>query len=350
LAALRYDVVRRRRIGVMRSTMAPALPMGFLARRLLPLLALAALSAAEPAFAQAWPSKPIRLIVGFAPGGVADVTARVVAQALSEQLGQPVVVDNRPSAGGIVAADAVAKAAPDGYTLLLMTNGNAVSASLFKALPYDTLADFAPVSTLGFFDVAVVAGAGSKLASMKDLVAYAKANPGKLNIGTINVGSTQNLSAEMFKSMAGLDATVVPYKGSPAVISALRASDVEVAFEMLAPVIPQAKDGAVRILAIASERRNPSLPDVPTVAESGVPGYAASSWNAIAAPAKTPPAVVARLHDAIVKALASPDVKGKLAAAGVTARASTPDEMRQLVAGDVEKWRRVIERAKIERQ
>lgn len=313
-------------------------------------VALALAFASSLALAQAWPAGPIRLVVGFAPGGVADVTARVVAQKLAEQLGQSIVVDNRPSAGGIVAADTVAKAAPNGATWLLMSNGNAVSASLFKSLPYDTLADFAPVSTLGFFDVAVVASADSKLMSMKDLIAYAKANPGKLDIATINVGSTQNLAAEMFRSMAGLEATVVPYKGSPAVISALRANDVGVAFEMLAPVIPQANAGAVRILAVASERRHPSLPDVPTVAESGVPGYAASSWNAIAVPAKTPPAIVARLADEIAKALAAPEVRQKLAAAGVAARASSPDEMRRLVAGDIDKWRGVIERAKIERQ
>jgi tripartite-type tricarboxylate transporter receptor subunit TctC len=314
------------------------------------LASLVLMFAAGTAAAQVYPSKPIRLIVGFAPGGVADVTARVVAQKLSEQLGQAIVVDNRPSAGGIVAADAVAKAAPDGYTLLLMSNGNAVSASLFKSLPYDTIADFAPVSTLGFFEVAVVASGETKIGTMKDLMAYAKANPGKLNIGTINVGSTQHLSAEMFKSMTGFDATVVPYKGSPAVISALRGNDVEVAFEMLAPVIPQAKSGAVRILAVTSERRNPALPDVPTVAESGVPGYAASSWNAIAAPAKTPAPIIAKLHDEIQRALATPEVRDKLAALGVTARASTPDEMKKLVAGDVDKWRRVIEQAKIERQ
>jgi tripartite-type tricarboxylate transporter receptor subunit TctC len=305
---------------------------------------------ALPAAAQAWPQKPIRLIVGFAPGGVADITARVVAQKLSEQLGQQVVVDNRPSAGGIVAADAVAKAAPDGYTLLLLTNGNAVSASLFTSLPYDTVNDFAPVSLLGTFDVAVVASAGAKLDSMGALMAYAKANPGKLNIGTINVGSTQHLSAEMFRSMTGFDATVVPFKGSPAVITALRANDVQVAFEMLAPVIPQAKSGAVRILAVTSEKRHPSLPDVPTVAESGVPGYAASSWNAIAAPARTPPAIVERLQQETARVLALPEVRDKLAAAGVTARASTPDELKRLLASDVAKWRRVIEQAKIEKQ
>ena len=185
---------------------------------------------------------------------------------------------------------------------------------------------------------------------MAALIAYAKANPGKLNIGTINVGSTQNLSAEMFRSMAGVDATVVPFKGSPAVITALRANDVQVAFEMLAPVIPQAKSGAVRILAVTSEKRHPSLPDVPTVAESGLPGYAATSWNAIAAPAKTPPAIVARLAQEAERALAAPDVREKLAAAGVAARASTPEELGRLLASDVAKWRRVIEQAKIERQ
>ena len=313
-------------------------------------LAAAALLGAPGAHAQAWPQKPIRLIVGFEPGGVADITARVVAQKLSEQLGQQVVVDNRPRAGGIVAADAVAKAAPDGYTLLLLTNGNAVSASLFTTLPYDTIADFAPVSLLGTFDVAVVASAGAKIDSMPALMAYAKANPGKLNIGTINVGSTQHLSAEMFRAMAGVDATVVPFKGSPAVITALRANDVQVAFEMLAPVIPQAKSGALRILAVTSEKRHPSLPDVPTVAESGVPGYAASSWNAIAAPAKTPSAIIERLQQETARVLALPEVRDKLAAAGVTARASTPDELKRLLASDVAKWRRVIEQAKIEKQ
>ena len=302
------------------------------------------------AAAQTFPTKPVRLVVGFAPGGVADITARVVAQKLSEQLGQQVIVDNRPSAGGIVAAEAVAKAEPDGHTLLLMTNGNAVSASLFRTLPYDTQADFAPVSTLGFFDVAVVVPADSKIDSLPALLAYAKANPGKLNIGTINVGSTQNLAAELFKSATAVDATIVPYKGSPAVITALRGHDVQVAFEMLAPVIPQAKGGAVRILAVTSERRFPGLPDVPTVAESGVPGYAATSWNAVAAPAKTPRAVIDRLNREINAALKAPDVVEKLAAQGVTARGSTPDEMRRLVAADVDKWRRVIEQARIERQ
>ena len=178
-------------------------------------LAAAMLCVAAGASAQSYPTKPIRVIVGFGPGGVADLTVRVVAQKLSAQLGQQVLVENRPSAGGIVAADAVAKADPDGYTLLLMSNGNAVSASLFKSLPYDTVADFASVSTMGFFDIAMVVKADSKWNSVQDVLAYAKANPGKLNIGTINVGSTQNLSAELFKGMSGIDAVIVPYKGQP---------------------------------------------------------------------------------------------------------------------------------------
>ena len=319
-------------------------------RILLASIVTALLVITHSASAQTWPSKPVKLIVGFGPGGVADITARVVAQRLSQDLGQQFVVDNRPSAGGIVAADAVAKAEPDGYTLLLMSNGNAVSASLFKSLPYDTVADFAPVSTLGFFDVAVVTTPDTRIDSLRGLIARAKANPGKLNIGTINVGSTQHLSAELFKSMAGVDAETVPYKGSPAVIAALRGKDVEIAFEMLAPIIPQAQSGAVRVLAVTSDRRSPLLPDVPTVAESGVPGYQASSWNAIAAPARTPRAIVDRLNQAIGAALASAEVKSRLEAAGVSARGSTPEEMRQLVIADIAKWRRVIELAKLEKQ
>jgi tripartite-type tricarboxylate transporter receptor subunit TctC len=305
---------------------------------------------ASPAHAQNFPAKPVRIIVGFGAGGVADVTARIVAQKLSEQMGQQVLVENRPSAGGIVAAQEVAKAEPDGHTLLLMSNGNAVSASLFKALPYDTLADFAPVSTLGFFDIAVVVNADSKINTMADLLAYARANPGKLNIGTINIGSTQHLSAELFKAMSGVDAVTVPFKGSPAVVTALRGNEVQVAFDMLAPIMPQAKAGAVKILAVTSDRRFPGLPDVPTVAEAGVTGYQASSWNALAAPAKTPRAVIDRLNKEVQTALADPAVKEKLQGLGVTARGSSPEAMRQLLVSDIDKWRKVIETAKIERQ
>lgn len=314
------------------------------------MICVAMLVGATAALAQTYPTRPIKVVVGFGPGGVADVTARVVGQKLGAILGQTVVVENKPTAGGIVAAESVAKAQPDGYTLLLMTNGNAVSASLFKSLPYDLRKDFAPVSTLGFFDVAIVSGRNSGIDSVADMLAWAKAHPGKLNIGTINVGSTQNLSAELFKSMTGLNATIVPFKGSPAVIEALARGDVQVGFEMLAPIMPQAKSGNVKILAVAAGQRYPGLPDVPTVAQAGVPGYAATSWNAIAAPARTPAAVIERLNRAINQTLAAPDVREKLALQGVVARGSSPAQMGKLVNDDTEKWRKVIEGAKIERQ
>jgi tripartite-type tricarboxylate transporter receptor subunit TctC len=317
---------------------------------LLGCVAAALLCTVAGALAQSYPTKPLHVIVGFGPGGVADLTCRVVAQKLSAQLGQQVLIENRPSAGGIVAADAVAKAAPDGYTLLLLSNGNAVSASLFKSLPYDTVADFAPVSTLGFFDIAVVTKADSKWNFIKDLLAYAKANPGKLNIGTINIGSTQHLSAELFKGMSGIDAMIVPYKGSPDVLVALRGNDVQVAFDMLAPIMSQLKGGAVRVIAITSERRFPGLPDVPTVAESGVTGYQASSWNAIAVPAKTPRPIIDRLSKEINVALSAPEVKSRLLDLGVVSRGGTPEELKTLLVSDINKWRGVIERAKIEKQ
>lgn len=300
--------------------------------------------------AQAYPSKPIKLIVGFAPGGVGDLTARVVSAKVSQQIGQQILIENRPSAGGIVAADAVAKAAPDGYTLFLMSNGNAVSESLYKVLPFDLQKDFSMVTTLGFFDLAVVVKGDSKLASMKDLLAWLKANPGKANIGTINVGSTQNLAAELLVSLADLDAEIIPYKGSPDVLVALRGNDVQVAVDMLAPLVNQAKTGAVKILATTAEQRYAGTPEIPTVAESGVPGYAASSWNSIAAPAKTPQAIIDLLNKEYNAALASAEVKAKLLEIGVVGKGSTPEGMRQLVAAEVAKWGKVIEKAKIEKQ
>ena len=310
----------------------------------------ASAQAASTGSGQAYPAKPVKLIVPFAAGGVADITARVLAQKLSDTMRQQVLVDNRPSAGGIIASEAVAKAEPDGYTLLFITNGNAVSATLFKSLPYDTVKDFAPVSTVGFFDLVVLVNAGSKIGSLKDLVQFARANPGKLNIGTINIGSTQNLAAELFKSMAGVDAQVVPFKATPAVVTALRGNDVQAAFEILAPVLPQIRGGAVKALAVTSNRRFVGLPNVPTVAEAGVPGYQASSWNGVAAPSRTPKAVVDKLNREIVSAVAAPEVKQRLQELGVDARASTPAELHELLVSEIAKWGKVIERAKIEKQ
>jgi len=314
------------------------------------LLAALLFAAAGAAFAQAYPTKPVKLIVPFGAGGVADITARVLAQKMSDTIGQQVLVDNRPSAGGIIASEAVAKAEPDGYTLLFITNGNAVSATLFKSLPYDTVKDFAPVSSVGFFDLVLIVSGDSRIGSLKQLVDYARSNPGKLNIGTINIGSTQNLAAELFKSMARIDAQVVPFKATPAVVTALRGGEVNAAFEILAPVLSQIKAGAVKPLAITSSRRFRGLPDVPTVAEAGVAGYQASSWNGVAAPARTPKAVIDKLNREIVAAVSSRDVRQRLEQLGVDARAGTPAELRELLVSEIAKWGDVIERAHIPKQ
>jgi tripartite-type tricarboxylate transporter receptor subunit TctC len=307
-------------------------------------------AATTVALAQGYPARPVRLLVPFAAGGVADITARVVSQEMSAAMGQQVLVENRPSAGGIVASEAVAKADPDGYTLLFITNGNAVSASLFKSLPYDTVSAFAPISTVGFFDLVLLVDSASKIGSVRELLAYSKANPDKLNIGTINPGSTQNLAAELFKSMSGIDAQVVPFKATPAVIIALKANDVQAAFEILAPVMAQVRGGALRALAVTSEKRFAGLPEVPTVAESGVPGYQASSWNGIAAPANTPKVVIDRLNREVNAAAAKSDVRKRLGELGVEARAGTPESLHELLVAEIAKWGTVIERAKIEKQ
>lgn len=284
----------------------------------------------------------------FAPGGIADLTARAVAQGMAPDLGQPVVVENRPSAGSIVASQAVATARPDGHTLLLMSNSNALSATLFRKLPYDTLKAFAPVSTLGFFDLGVFASAGGRFGSLGEAIAIAKARPGALTIGTIAVGSTQHLAAELFKTIAGIDALIVPYKGSPAVLTALRAGEIDLAFEIVGPMLAQLNAGVVRALAVTSDRRNPALPQVPTVQQAGVTGYSVASWNAIAAPAGTPSEVVELLNRAVREALAAPAVREPLGKLGMRLQAGTPAELQSLLERDIKRWADVIRAAGIE--
>ena len=314
-------------------------------------LAAAGLAAAcGAAAAQAYPSKPIRFLVPFAAGGIGDITARVVAQKMSENLGQQVFIENRPSAGMIVSAEVALKAEADGYTMLLTCNGTAVSASLFKSLPYNVLTDFTQVSTLAFFDLLLLTGPNSKFHSLADVLAFARTNPGKLDIGTISIGSTQNLAAELFKSMAGIDAQIVPFKATPALITALRANDVQLIVEFIGPAMSQIRSNSIKALAISSNRRFPGLPDTPTVAESGVPGYYVSSWNAVSVHARTPRAIVERLAREVAAAVGSPDVKEKLQQLGFEARATTPEQTRELMASEIAKWKAVIERAKIERQ
>jgi tripartite-type tricarboxylate transporter receptor subunit TctC len=302
------------------------------------------------ALAQGYPSQPIRILVPYGAGGVADITARVLAQKLSELLRQQVIVDNRPSAGQIVASEAVAKAEPDGYTLLWLNQGHAVSVSLFKSLPYDPVRDFAPISIVGYFGIALLVDPDSPFKTVKDLIAYAKANPSKFNIGTTNIGSTQYISAELFKSMAGLDVPTVPFKATPMIITAVKGHDLQAMFEVLAPVISHIRSGNLRALAVTFDHRFAGLPDVPTLAEAGVPGYEASAWNGVAAPAKTPRAIVDRLNREINAAVAAPEVKQRLQDLGVDARGSTPEALHDLLVSETAKWKKVVEAAHIEKQ
>jgi tripartite-type tricarboxylate transporter receptor subunit TctC len=302
------------------------------------------------AFAQTYPAKPIRIVLPFGPGGVADITTRTIGPKLTEALGQQIVVENMPGAGGIRASETVAHAAPDGYTLLLLTNGNAVSQALFKSLPYDPQNDFAMISTVGYFSLVLVTSNQSKAMTLKDFVAAAKANPGKMNIGTITPGGTQHLAGELFRSTAGIDAVVIPHKTTGEVLVATMNGTVDLAVDFIAPLLASIQSGQLRALAVSAGKRFPGLPEVPTVLEAGVPGYDVASWNALAAPAKTPRAVIDKVHDALTKALAAPDVQKRFGELGVEGRASTPEELKAFYAAETKRWTQVVERAKIPKQ
>jgi len=314
------------------------------------LLAVSLLFVNQHLSAQSFPQKPIKIVVPFGPGGIADLTARVVAQKMGVVLGQSVIVENKPSAGGIVAADIVAKADPDGYTLLLMSNGTAISASLFQKLPYDTLKDFESISTLGFFDIAIVVNENSKYLQLKDLIQTAQANPGKINIASINIGSTQNLAAELFKHSTNLDVQVVPFNGTPAVITALRGGQVDAGVEILGPLVPQIKSKAIRLLAVTGTKRSAYFPDVPTVSELGLKNFTASSWNGLAAPAKTPTAIINILNKAAQESVNDPEVKAKLNEIFIEAHSSSVKDMRSLLETDIKRWGSIIDKARIPKQ
>jgi len=317
-------------------------------RRAAVLLLVAGLTA--PAWSQGFPAKPIRLVVPNAPGGAADLTARAVGQKMGEALGQPVVIDNKPGAGGVAAGEAVAKAVPDGHTLLLISSGTAVSASLFRSLPFDTAKDFIPVAPLATFDLVIVAPEGGRFRTLGELVAFAKAHPGQLNIGTPNIGTTQNLAAELFKSAAGIDVQIVPFNGTPAVINALRGGQIDAGLDILSPLLAQIKARVLHPLAVTGEKRSRVLPEVPTAKEAGVAGFAAASWNGLAVPAKTPKEVVARLNREVVAALKDPMVKKKLEDLNLDPHPGTPEQAAAMLAGDMRRWGEVIERARIARQ
>ena len=298
-----------------------------------------------------WPSRPVRILVGYAAGGTGDLTVRIVGQALSERLGQSFIVENVPSAGGVIASQRAANATPDGYTLNFIATGNfAMTPSLFKSLPFDPNKDFEMVGRTGTFGFALVVPADSKIRSLGELIAQAKARPGALNIGTVAVGSAQYLAAELFKAKAGISAETVTYKRSPDVVNALRTGEIDVAIETVAPIVPQVKAGLLRAIAFTEAERFPGFPEVPTVIESGVAGYEVSAWNGLAAPAGTPRTIIAKLNREIQAVLALPALRARFIDLGVTARGGPPEAMSALLASDIERWRVAIEAAKIEKK
>jgi tripartite-type tricarboxylate transporter receptor subunit TctC len=319
-------------------------------RSMLATLAVAALAALAPGLAwpQAYPAKPVRLIVPFPPGGSTDIVARIVAQKLGERLGQQVVVENRGGAGGTIGTEVVARAAPDGYTLgVASTSTHAVAPSVYTKLGYDPVKDFAPISLVAVSPYLLVVHPDVQVKSLQEFVAYVKARPGKLNYASAGTGSTTHLAMEMLKSAAGLYIVHIPYNGNGPAGTAVIAGQVEALFGSLPAVLPHAKSGRVRPIAVGTPKRSPSLPDVPTVAESGFPGFDASLWLAIMAPAGAPPAVVDRLHKEIVAVIGSPDAADALAKAGAEPISSTPAELAGMVKDGVGKYAKIVKQAGI---
>jgi tripartite-type tricarboxylate transporter receptor subunit TctC len=314
-------------------------------RTLAALAGIAALAGAAPVAAQApaYPTKPIRLVVPFPPGGATDILARAVAQKLAETWGQSVVVDNRPGAGGNIGSELVARAAPDGYTLEMGTVGtHAINSSLYAKMPYDHVKDFAPVILVAAVPNVLVVNPAVPANSVQELIAYAKANPGKLNFASSGNGTSIHLSGELFKVMAGVQMTHVPYKGSAPALQDLLGGQVQLMFDNLPPSLPQIKAGKLRALGVTTAARSPALPDVPTIAESGLPGFESSSWFGVLAPAGTSLAIIAKLNAEIGRWLASPEAKEKLVAIGANGAGGTPEDFAKHIAAETAKWAKVV--------
>jgi tripartite-type tricarboxylate transporter receptor subunit TctC len=308
------------------------------------------LSAGGAAAQSTYPDRPVRIIVPFGPGGVADITARLVAGKLSEKLGQNYIIENMPGAGGIAAARAVISSPADGYTLAFFTNGTAISVPLFNKLPFDPLKQFTPISTIGTFDLVFTVPATSEYHTLGDILKAARDKPGTINIGAIVVGSTQDLTAELFKSMSGADFVIVPFRTSPDEAIALLRNDIQMEVEFYAALKPSLQSGQARPLATSGLKRSPEQPDVPTAAEAGVPNFNVTSWNALYAPTGTPQPIVDKLNAALREVLADPDLKKRALELGIDAKGSTPAEIDALMRSDIAKWTKVIEEAHIPKQ
>ena len=307
------------------------------------LMTLAPLGAAQAK----WPDKPVKFVLPFGAGGVADVTARILADRLEKKLGQRFIVENMPGPGGINAARSVIAAPADGYTIGLVTNGTAISVAAFNHLPFDPVTQFEMVSGLGQFNLLFAVAANSKYKTLTDFLADAKANPGKLNLGTIVVGSTQDLGAELFKSMSGANFTIVPFKNSPEVVVAILRNDIQLLVDFPPAIKGQITAGKLRVIASTGAKRESEMPNVPTVDESAIKGYEVKSWNGVFAPKGTPKEIIDTLNKTMRDILAQPDVKEQFAKVGVEAHASSPDELMARLKTDITKWNAVIEKAHI---
>jgi tripartite-type tricarboxylate transporter receptor subunit TctC len=301
------------------------------------------------AFGQSYPSKPVRFILPFGAGGVADTTSRLVAEKLGDKLGQRFVIENMPGPGSIAAARAALQGGTDGHTLLLMTNGTAISVPLFKSLPFDAVKDFVPVSSIGTFECLMVVNAGSAYKTLADFVKACKDKPGKINVGTIAAGSTQHLTAELFKSTADVEFVIVPFKTTGEAVVGLLRNDVDMVIDFLAALKSGITDGKTRALAWTGPEPSPSMPEIPAAIKT-VPGFEVVSWNAMYAPAGTPQAVIDTLNKALQEVLADPTLKKRALELGIDLKASTPAEIHARLQADIKKWAAVIERAKIERR
>ena len=307
-----------------------------------PLVALALAAASSLAQAQAWPTKPVKILFGFPAGSATDIIARNVGAKLSEKWGQPVVIDNRPGAGGNLGSELAAKAPADGYTIFFGTVANAVSASYYSKLNYDYLKDFTPVTLVATTPLVLVANPGVPVGSVKELIAYAKANPGKLNFGSGGTGTSNHLAGEMFKAYTGTDMQHVPYKGTPAAHADLLGGQIGLLFDNIVAVMGHVKSGKVKALAVTSAQRAESLPDVPTVSESGVPGFEAVSWIGALVPTGTPRDIVDRIHTDMVAVLRMPDVREKLGASGAVLVGNTQAEFAAWNRNEIDKWARAV--------
>ena len=296
---------------------------------------------------QTYPSRPVRFILPFGAAGVADITARLAAEKLGDKLGQRFVIENQPGPGGIAAARSVLSQPPDGYTMGLVTNGTAISAAIYKSLPFDPVKEFATISTIGAFDLVFATNAEGEFKTLEDVIKAARAQPGKLNVGTIAVGSTQNLGAELFRSLGGLDFQLVPYRGTPDVIVALLRNDIALMIDFYGPMKPTLLEKKIRPVGTSGPQRSPFFTDVPTVAQAGVAGYEVTSWNGTFVPVGAPVEIINTLNKAIHEIVAIPEVKQRYAELGIEAQASTPAQLKARLEGDIKKWSALIERAGI---